>query len=386
MREAGIRVGIAGCGRIGWAHALGWSADPRCRLVAVADPRAAARDEVGELYGVPPEGRYSSYQEMLEGEELDVFSNCLWAADHLTATLAAIGAGARLVLCEKPLADDLGEARAMLDAAAAAEVKLAVGHQRRHYPGWDEAAKALAEGRIGRPLHAWTSVVGGLMSNGTHAIDMVRYLLGDPPVTEALGAVERRTDRYERGVAAEDRSLAMLVLGGELRLFLDGDSGLDAKITANATIHGEEGLLEVVEGEARLLTDAGWERLEVPPPGLRADDPRVAGALAQVGGYMPERFHLPFIATFVDQARNLLDWLLEGGDYRGDAAAGYASLEAVCAVYESVRRRAAVPLPLATRAHPLGLLIAEERLPVEFPGPYDTRDPRAFARSGEGDR
>lgn len=386
MAEVGIRAGIAGCGRIGWAHALGWSADPRCELVAVADPRAAARDELGELYGVPPKARYADYRQMLEGEELDIFSNCLWAADHLTATLDAIDAAARLVLCEKPLADDLGEARAMLDAAALAGVKLAVGHQRRHYPGWGAAAAALAAGRIGRPLHAWTSVLGGLMSNGTHAIDMVRYLLGDPPVTEALGTVERRTDRFERGAPAEDRSLAMLVLGADLRLFLDGDSGLDAKITANVTIHGEEGMLDVVEGEARLLTGSGWEALAVPPPALDAADPRVAGAVAQVGGYMPERFHLPFIATFVDQARRLLDWLAGGGDYRGDATAGYASLEAVCAIYESVRRRAAVSLPLATRSHPLGLLIAEGRLPVEFPGPYDTRDPRTFARAQEGDR
>jgi UDP-N-acetyl-2-amino-2-deoxyglucuronate dehydrogenase len=381
-----VRVGIAGCGRIGWAHALGWSADPRCELVAVAEPRAAARDEVGELYGVPATGRYADYKEMLEAERLDVFSNCLWAADHLAATLDAIDAGARLVLCEKPLADDLGEARAMLEAADAAGVKLAVGHQRRHYPGWDLAAAALAEGRIGRPLHAWTSILGGLMSNGTHAIDTVRYLLGDPPVSEVIGTVERRTDKYERGAPAEDRSLAMLVLGDDLRLFLDGDSGLDAKITANATIHGEEGMLEVVEGEARLLTGSGWEALEAPAPALDPADPRVAGAVAQVGDYMPERFGLPFIATFVDQARRLLDWLADGGDYRGDAATGYASLEAVCAVFESVRLRAPVRLPLATRAHPLGLLIAEGRLPVEFPGPYDTRDPRAFARPQEGDR
>ena len=89
---------------------------------------------------------YSSYEEMLQREELDIVSVCTHAPLHAPVTLAAAEAGVKAVFCEKAIATSLAEADAMVAACDERNVKLVINHTRRWDPYY-ETALALIAGR-----------------------------------------------------------------------------------------------------------------------------------------------------------------------------------------------------------------------------------------------
>jgi predicted dehydrogenase len=119
---------------------------------------------------------------------------------HKELTLTAISRGCH-VLCEKPFAKNLAEARAMFEAAERAGIAHLVGHEFRWVPERAMLARVIAEGAIGQPrLATFTSFIpylvnpdidvpswwfdveaggGWLGAAGSHLIDWIRLLLGE---------------------------------------------------------------------------------------------------------------------------------------------------------------------------------------------------------------
>ncbi len=148
-----IRVGIIGCGRsrqqagatgygMAHAHAAGYEAHPRARIVALADINLENAAAFQQEHG--GERTYASYAEMLAQEQLDMVSVCLWPHLHAPAVIAAAEAGVRAIHCEKPMAPTFGEARAMVDACDAHGTQLTFNHQRRFAEPF-RAARALLD-------------------------------------------------------------------------------------------------------------------------------------------------------------------------------------------------------------------------------------------------
>ena len=119
---------------------------------------------------------------------------------HVPQTLASLQAG-RHVLCEKPMAMNHAQARSMVEAARAAGKTLGVAYYRRTYPKVIRAQELLRQGAIGQPLLAyitsyeWRSptevrrawqfdpaLAGGgpLFDIGSHRIDVLNFLFGEP--------------------------------------------------------------------------------------------------------------------------------------------------------------------------------------------------------------
>lgn len=151
---------------------------------------------------------------------------------HLPLTLAAIARGLH-VLCEKPFAKDLMEARAMLEAATRAGVVHLVGHEFRWTPERAMLARVIADGAIGEPrLATFTSFIpylvnpdvemppwwfdveaggGWLGAAGSHLIDWIRMLLGDlsslsaalPRLSGRQGADDTFVFRFQTAGGAE---------------------------------------------------------------------------------------------------------------------------------------------------------------------------------------
>ena len=350
---ARYRVAIVACGGIARSHARGWSSTSDVAISALADSNVAALAEFGETFGVPQEHRYQDYRIMLEREEPDIVSICSWHGQHAEMTIAAAARQPKLILCEKPMATSLGEADAMLTACQRNNVRLAIGHMRRFYRGWEEARRLVSEGAIGTPRKVWSLVHDGLLNWGTHTIDGLRFVLGDPATEWVLGAVERKTDRYERGLRIEDAGLGLIALAGGAVVSLLDD--LTPYGSINFQITGSEGILDVDEDNVKLLngTTGGWRPIE-----------------------------FDHVDPFVEQARGIVDWL-DGKveDFRGEGAKGRATLEILMAIYESVRTHGVVRMPLKTRDNPLDLLVESGHLSVEYPGKYDIR---SFLVRGEG--
>jgi predicted dehydrogenase len=301
------------------------------------------RQAFQETFGVAQ--GYGDAETMLRAEKLDLVSVCLWHPLHAPITVMAAGFRPRAILCEKPMATCLGEADAMLQACEEAGVRLVIGHQRRFNLSWTRARELIAAGAIGQPQRISTRTGDGLLNCGTHVVDAMRYILGDPETEWVMGAVERKTDRWERDTAIEDCGMGLIQFRGGAQALIQCDLGGGANVE-NYTVRGSDGLLEVGQRELRLLRGAGggWEVIET--------------------GYDE-----PWIA----QARELIAWLEGGPTHRGQGRQARATLEILMAIYQSARAHEVVRMPLTVTESPLDLMIAEGKLPVEQPGRYDIR-------------
>lgn len=103
---------IIGCGSIATAHAYGFAASGMVDLVGLADIHRGALDELGQRCGVREAGRFTDYRAMLDAVRPDIAVICLWHELHTEAIQAAASRGVGVILCEKPIAGDLGAAQA----------------------------------------------------------------------------------------------------------------------------------------------------------------------------------------------------------------------------------------------------------------------------------
>ena len=330
-------------------------------MVALADLSPDAMDQAESMFEERDDyhaSHYTDAREMLDREELDVVSVCVWNRGHAEWTIAAAARGPRAVLCEKPMAQDLGHAEDMLTACRRNGVKLAIGHQRRFLPSYTMARELIASGAIGEVVLMQGISGAGLLGWASHHFDMFRYLLGDADCEWAMGSVERSTDRFERATRIEDRAAGVLGFMSGARALLLSD--LTPTYYQGGVIYGSEGMIDLYPNRLRLLnadTDGKWEE--------RAPD----GKFFQTDA---EGFEM--LEGHAAQVYELADWV-EGKmeNYRGEATHGYKAMEMVCAIHESARLHERVKLPLQTRTSPLDVMVESGHLPVRFPGRYDIR-------------
>jgi len=196
--DAPLRAGVVGLGMMGRNHVRVWDeAVEGVELAAVADPdpEAVRRATAGRRAR-----GYAAVERMLAEEELDLVSVVAPTSLHLPVALAALRAGAD-VLVEKPIAATRDEATEMMDAAAAAGRMLTVGHIERFNPAIRELRRRLAEGELGRifqvhatrlgPFPARIRDVGVVVDLAPHDIDIMRFLVGSEPV-RLYAETERR--------------------------------------------------------------------------------------------------------------------------------------------------------------------------------------------------
>ena len=181
------RVGIVGCGGRSTAHAEGWIANDGVTLAAVADPIEERRETLGEKYGVAQDQRYPDFADMLAHAELDFISLATKPELREPAVVAALAAGIKGILCEKPMALSLGEAHRIHSACADSRVPLVINHQKRHLTEWQRLAAMCAQGELGTIERIEASSYGNLASQGTHVLDMVLQFGGDVQPLWAIG-------------------------------------------------------------------------------------------------------------------------------------------------------------------------------------------------------
>jgi predicted dehydrogenase len=217
--QADVRMPIAiiGLGGIGRAHLLHALASAHVRPVAVADPAPAAQ-VFARTHGVP---WFADHRELLDRTRAQAAIVATPNGAHVGVGLDCIARGL-VVLVEKPIADTVAEARRLCDAAAAANLPVLVGHQRRHSPYVRRARQLIDDGVIGRPVSIvamatwlkpdpyfeteWRRSPGGgpVLINLIHDIDMLRHLVGD------VASVQASTSSAIRGFAVEDTAAVIL--------------------------------------------------------------------------------------------------------------------------------------------------------------------------------
>jgi predicted dehydrogenase len=166
-------------------------------LAAVAARSLDRAEAAASRWGVPR--ALGSYMEMVTSPDLDAVYVATPAALHERWTIAALEAG-KHVLCEKPLSSNAGEARRMIDAAAAAGRVLMEAFHWRYHPLVAQMREVLDSGRIGaierldarfdlpdghipRTDIRWDLALGGgaLMDLGCYCVQWVRWAVGEEP-------------------------------------------------------------------------------------------------------------------------------------------------------------------------------------------------------------
>ena len=191
-----VRFGLVGAGGIAQAYAQAFRDTQVARLVAVADVRADSAEAIAQSLGC---AAYASHQEMIEHEDLDAVVICTPPVTHRDISADFCNAKVH-VLCEKPLAIDSASAHAMFEVAAENNVKLTMASKFRYAADVIRARAIVSSGILGDIIlfencftarvdmsQRWNSnpkVSGGgvLIDNGTHSVDIMRYLFG--PVSE----------------------------------------------------------------------------------------------------------------------------------------------------------------------------------------------------------
>lgn len=347
------KAAIVGCGSIGQAHMQGYQRLDNVVVVAVADPLEPARNMYMSDYGIPQ--GYATVAEMLEKAQPDIVSVCVWHLLHDTVTAeVATGPSVKGIICEKPMAIGMGRADAMVDVCEANGVKLVISHQRRFTPGWEKARELVEDGAIGIPLRADLRVKEGLANWGTHSIDGARFILGDPVAEWVMGAVERRTDKYERDTAIEDACMGLIHFGGSLQFFIQSDLWDRNSDAGKFFIRGTEGMLHVRETVLKLFNaeTGGWKDIDL---GLKEGDQAIGGNMNAA------------------QTIELINWMEGGLESRSSGRIARDTVEVMMAMYESARHNKVIPLPMQEKEYPLDLMIDEGKLPVEHEGRYDIR-------------
>ena len=207
------KLAIIGAGLMGRHHLAVALANPEIEVVGVADPVAASRAKVAGL-GVPT---FADHRELLDRTAPDGALVATPNAFHAPIAIDCIQRGIP-TLVEKPLADTLPAARAVLAAQQQQDVPVLVGHHRRHNPLLQAARAHIAEGGLGRICavsatwlrrkpdeyfnDAWkrdhASGGGVILINAVHDFDTLRMLCGD------IEAICATTSNAVRGYHVED--------------------------------------------------------------------------------------------------------------------------------------------------------------------------------------
>ena len=361
--DSKLRAGVIGCGGMAQGHVQGYLHAGRYEVVAISDLSKSAMDRYDDVFGDHDDyhpKHYTNARKMLDKQQLDVVSIGTWHGGHSTWTIAAAAHKPKAILCEKPMAVDLGSAAEMILACQRNGVKLGIAHQRRFLPSYTQARELVAAGSIGK-VELISSISGsGLPNDASHHADMYRYVLGDVDCEWVMGQVERVTDRHERNTRIEDRAEAVFGFEGGARAQIISE--LTPTYQQGCTIYGSEGMIELRPSYLRVFngeTRGSWEH--------RAPEGRF---------FSPEAEGVPFEVWegCAAQAADLADWIEDDeAGFRGEAIHGYKALEMIHAVYESARLHERVTLPLQTRVNPLDLMVESGQLPVKYPGRYDIR-------------
>ena len=278
MTTSPFRGALIGCGFFARNHMHAWAEIDGVEIVAVCDRDPAKAQAMGAEFGVA--NVFEDAEAMLGALALDFVDVATTPQTHRPLVEAACGR-VRVVVCQKPFAETMADAQAMVEAARERATILVVHENFRWQNPFVVMRALVEEGRIGRPRFARFSFRHGydnyanqpylaqierftLMDVGPHLYDLARAFMGE---VETLSCV---TQRLNPIVAGEDAFTALLRhAGGGVTV---ADCSFDTKLTPEpfpqtlATIEGDAGTLVLEEGYRLAVHDVrGREDIDVAP-------------------------------------------------------------------------------------------------------------------------
>jgi UDP-N-acetyl-2-amino-2-deoxyglucuronate dehydrogenase len=349
QRDATHGFGIVGTGTIGAFHAAAIAMVPNARLVAATDVIADRAGGFAAEHGCAAE---PSLDALLSRSDVDMVSVCVPSGQHADVGIPAARAGKNLVI-EKPIDVSLAAADRLIEAAAAAGVTVTVISQHRFAPGLAELHRLIRAGALGRLLlgqastkwyrgqeyydsagwrGTWAMDGGALMNQGIHYADLLAWCMG--PVAEVSAVTVTQAHAME----AEDCALAAIRFGSGAVGTITASTAVFPGFAQRLEVSGTDGTV-IIEDDAIIYRGLRGER---PAPG-RAGSAVGTGvtvpAVAASAAGLDAAGHAAQIADLIAAVDERREPLVTGADAR-------ATLELVCAVYQSAREGQPVTFPV----------------------------------------
>lgn len=332
-----IRLALLGAGTIAYSHAEAARSIANCELAAVVNHRPESMARFAAAHGI--QRQYTTLDALIADGDIDAVIVGTPNALHAGQAIAALNAGIH-VLLEKPMALNATEARAILAASESATALLQVAHCLRFIPDLPALRDRIAAGAIGPVVrthgygvHAkwgpggWFTqreLAGGgaLADMGLHAIDAVRYILGDP----APHSVFARLGTYYGDYEVDDTGLVVI----------EWANGVISTVEFGWRQPHAEGVV----GSTHVYGREGYARL-FPTRLTGSDAERADSALPAVN---IAELDAVFAQMYQAQLQHFIVCIDSGQQPSPDARAGYEIMRIVDAAYESSRWRRIVYL------------------------------------------
>ncbi|WP_116950308.1 Gfo/Idh/MocA family protein [Jiangella endophytica] len=388
-----LGIGMVGYAFMGAAHSQAWRNAPSFfdvpvvpRLVALGGRNSEAAGDVARRFGW--ESVETDWRRLVARDDVGLVDVCTPGDTHAEIAIAALEAG-KHVLCEKPLANSVAEAEAMVEAAekaAESGVRSLVGFTYRRVPAIALARQLVAEGRLGQLHHVRAQYLqdwiadpaaplswrlqkeragsGALGDIGAHIVDLTQFITGERitgvsailetfvkerPIPDSFtGLAGSATAEAELGAVTVDDTALFLArfTGGAVASFEATRFATGRKNAIRIEINGSKGSLAFDFEDMNVLnlfdnTEddrlAGFRRVLVTEP-----------SHPYVSAWWPAGHGLGYEHAFTHQAVDLLTAIGEGRDPEPSFADGLAVQRVLAAVEDSAAAGSAwteVPAP-----------------------------------------
>lgn len=361
MTQKTYHISIAGCSRVAHLHAKAIKNIPNARLTGAWSRTPSKAEEFAAAYDTKA---YTDIAKMVRENKSDLVIVCNAHPYHLEPVIEAANAGAN-VLCEKPLASDLKDCDAMIEACRRNGVKLGVISQRRWLEPVRRIREAIDAGKLGTPAIAtvtmlgwrdksyydsdewrgsWKKEGGGVLVNQSpHQLDIMLWFMG--AVDEVYGLWRNINHPY---IEVEDTALAIIKFKsgavGNIVVSNSQKPGIFGKVH----VHGDNGASAGVQTDGGAMFIAGRTGVAEPPVNDLWTIPGEEHMLKEWIRKDTETFN-NCDATIVYMQYQIEDFLKALGNNSDPLVTGEAgrrTVELFTAIYRSSRDNKPVKFPL----------------------------------------
>ncbi len=361
MSDRIYKISIAGCGKVAHLHAKAIQKIKNVKLAGVWSRTPKSARDFASQYKTKA---YTNINQMVIENEVDLVIVCTPHPFHRQPAVEAAEAGAN-VLVEKPLASDLQDCDAIINACKVRYGKLGIISQRRWYPPVKRVKEAIDAGKIGKPVLAtvtmlgwrdkayydsdawrgtWRDEGGGVLVNQSpHQFDILLWFMGD--VDEVYGIWRNMNHPY---IEVDDTAIAIVKFkSGAIGNILVSNSQKPG-IYGKVHVHGENGASVGVQTDGGAMFIAGMTGVAEPPVN---DLWTIPGEEKMLKNWIKEDTEAfnncdPTVYYMQCQIEDFIDAIINNREPSVDGEAGRKTVELFSAIYRSSRDNAPVKFPL----------------------------------------
>lgn len=270
MTSSKYDIALIGCGRIGFlleqdplrkrpcTHYGGIRAAGFDVSFAV-DQNPERLETFVKTSGISKENTFKDHLALFERHIPHIITIATWTPSHNEIAIDAANKGVRCIVLEKPVSYSLSETKKLLAACKKNETIVIVNHERRFDSRYQKVKSMIEHGEIGelrsvqgkmltggyRGMSKPTEGGGPLLHDGTHLVDICRFLFGE------INSLEGEFQRFKRRRGYEDRAAAWLKTENGADIFLEA-GGAHSYFLFELEIYGTDGKIVIGNGYERL--------------------------------------------------------------------------------------------------------------------------------------